>query len=207
MRGTEALVMSITVIKKKPPPPKAPDEVVALQDQDFFGPPPLIPGEDPRAYEALLMQITNAVRPKDVFEKIWVRDMVDLTWETRRLRQLKGGVFQTYARNRISEILENSGSDDELELRWARGEPKALEEVESRLGALGLTIDGLMAEALAANLAVLAPVDRMLAGVEARRNQVLRELERHGNSIFAKSLREFANLRTDGFFATDGEQY
>lgn len=198
--------MSITLIKKKPPPPKAPDEVVALQDQDFFGPPPLIPGEDPRGYDALLKQLTNAVRPKDVFEKIWVRDLADLTLETYRLRRLRDAVFQTYAHNRVSEILGNSGAD-ELPRNWARGDPKALEEVNSRLAALGLTIDSLMADALAANLPVLAPVDRMLAGAEARRNQILRELERHRDSIFARSLRDFAIPRTDGFFATDGEQY
>jgi hypothetical protein len=206
MRGTEALVMSITIIKKKPPPPKAPDEVVALRDQDFFGPPPLIPGEDPRAYDALLRQVTNAVRPKDVFEKIFVRDFADRTWETYRLRRFRDAVFQTYAHNRVSEILENSGAD-ELPRNWARGDSKALEEVNSRLAALGLTIDGLMAEAFAANLPDLALLDRMLAGTEARRNQVLRELERHGNSIVAKSLRDFAIPRTDGFYATDGEQF
>jgi hypothetical protein len=202
--------MTIAIVnsKKKPaPPPKTPDEVIALRDQDIFGSPPLIAGEDPCAYEALLRQFTNAVRPKDVFEKIWVRDLADLTWETSRLRRLRDAVFQTYARNRVSEILENSGADDELPRNWARGEPKALEEVNSRLAARGLTIDGLMAEALAANLAVFAPVDRMLAGVEARRNQILRELERHRDSIFARCLRDFAIPRTDGFFATDGEQY
>jgi hypothetical protein len=202
------MTIAIVKSKKKPqPPPRAPDEVVALQDQDFFGSPPLIAGEDPCAYEALLRQFTNAVRPKDVFEKIWVRDLADLTWETYRLRRLRDAVFQTYAHNRVSEILGNSGADDELPRNWERGDPKALEEVNSRLAALGLTIDGLMADALVANLPVLAPVDRMLAGAVARRNQILRELERHRNSIFANGLREFANLRTDGFFASDGEQY
>ena len=199
--------MSITLIKKKPPPPKAPDEVVALQDQDFFGPPPLIPGEDPREYDALLKQLTNAVRPKDVFEKIWVRDLADLTLGDVPAAPAQGCRVSNLRTQPGFRNPREFGGRRELPRNWARGDPKALEEVNSRLAALGLTIDGLMADALAANLPVLAPVDRMLAGAEARRNQILRELERHRNSIFAKSLREFAIPRTDGFFATDGEQY
>jgi hypothetical protein len=50
-------------------------------DVDFFGPAPLIPGEDPEAYKALQTRVAAAVAPKDVLEEIWVRDVVDLVWE------------------------------------------------------------------------------------------------------------------------------
>jgi hypothetical protein len=54
----------------------------------FFGPPPLVAGEDPAQYEAIRTQILAAVQPLDILEEISVNDIVNLVWETRRLRRL-----------------------------------------------------------------------------------------------------------------------
>jgi hypothetical protein len=53
----------------------------------FFGPPPLITGEDQAQYEAMRDQISAAVGPLDFLEEIWVNDVVNLVWETLRLRR------------------------------------------------------------------------------------------------------------------------
>src|ERR1700674_814547 len=53
------------------------------------GDPPLIPGEDRVAYDELLARVSAAVEPADIFEEIWVRDVVDHEWEVLRLRRLK----------------------------------------------------------------------------------------------------------------------
>ena len=50
-------------------------------DVDFFGPAPLISGEDPEAYTAFQTRVAAAVMLEDVLEEIWVRDVVDLVWE------------------------------------------------------------------------------------------------------------------------------
>jgi hypothetical protein len=55
----------------------------------LFGPPPLFEGEDPKTYDRLLAEISTAVTPGDIFEEIWVRDVLDLTVEVLRLRRLK----------------------------------------------------------------------------------------------------------------------
>ena len=202
--------MSIVIKNSKkntlPPSPKAPDEVVALEDQDFFGPAPLIPGEDPLAYETLFRRFTKMLRPKDVLEEIWARDLADLTWEIYRLRRLRENVFQNYARNRVSGILEKSTKGEDLLQRWMRGEAEALEEVDKRLFAQGLSMHGLTAEALVANLGAFECIDRMLAGAEARRNRVRWEVERHKDSVFAKSLREFNEVQSDGFIGVDYDE-
>ena len=44
----------------------------------LLGPPPLIEGEDAAAYGELLNRISAAVKPEDILEEIWVRDVVDL---------------------------------------------------------------------------------------------------------------------------------
>jgi hypothetical protein len=41
------------------------------ENAQFFGPPPLIAGEDPAQYEAMRDQISAAVGPLDFLEEIW----------------------------------------------------------------------------------------------------------------------------------------
>jgi hypothetical protein len=55
----------------------------------FFGPPPLIAGENRAQYEAMRDQISAAVGPRNFLEEMWVNDVVILSWETLPLRRLK----------------------------------------------------------------------------------------------------------------------
>ncbi len=59
----------------------------------FFGPPPLIAGEDPAQYEAIRTQILAAVQPLDFLEEILVNDVVNLVWDMRRFRRLMRNVL------------------------------------------------------------------------------------------------------------------
>jgi len=55
----------------------------------LFGPPPLFDEEDTKVYDQLLTQVFTTVTPADIFEHIWVRDVVDLSIEVLRLRRFK----------------------------------------------------------------------------------------------------------------------
>src|SRR5499433_4596749 len=70
------------------------------------GPPPLLEGEDTAAYDELLVQISGAVKPADILEEIWVRDIVDLVWEAFRLRRLKANLITVKAHNGLEQILQ-----------------------------------------------------------------------------------------------------
>jgi hypothetical protein len=67
-----------------------------------FGPAPLIEGENAAAYDEFLIRISSAVRPADIFEEIWVRDIVDLVWEALRLQ---AGLFTAGARKALVHAL------------------------------------------------------------------------------------------------------
>ena len=54
----------------------------------FFGPPPLVAGDDPAQYERIRAQISAAVQPLDFLEEIWVNDVVNHVWEMPRWRRL-----------------------------------------------------------------------------------------------------------------------
>jgi hypothetical protein len=52
----------------------------------FFGPPPLIAGEDQAQYEAMRDRISAAVGPLDFLEEIWVMAVGPVRWPEGRNR-------------------------------------------------------------------------------------------------------------------------
>ena len=61
---------------------------VASKEWGVLGQPQLIDGEDSEAYQKLHERVSLSVKPADIFEEIFVRDFVDLTWEVLRWRRL-----------------------------------------------------------------------------------------------------------------------
>jgi hypothetical protein len=92
--------------------------------QSLLGPPPLLEGEDASAYEALKLRILSAVKPEDAIEEMWVRDVLDLLWETARLRRLKANLMHAAAHEGLRRLLDPLvyfTSLDGLVQGWAYG--------------------------------------------------------------------------------------
>lgn len=185
------------------------------EEPSLFGPPPLCEGEDAAAYEKLLERFTTDSRPKDVFDEMWVRDAVDLTWETLRMRRLQAHLLTCVMVEELSQILEPvlvvvedessddepsadeldaEGSDSELSAdklaeQWAARDPQAVEAVKKQLASKGLTLENVAARALSAQIESFERIDRIVMNAEARRNAALRELERHRDTL-AQALRQ-----------------
>ena len=70
-----------------------PSALTSVTDVSFLGAPPLIPGEDARDYRQLLTAVINEMKPVDVLETIWTRDIVDLQWDIIRFRRNKADVI------------------------------------------------------------------------------------------------------------------
>src|SRR5262245_165854 len=130
---------------------------------DLFGPPPLLEGEDAAAYDELLLRVSTAVKPVDILEDIWVRDIVDLTWEVFRLRRLKMNLMTASASQALVTVLgplqetgdsdEMKGEFDNIDLRalakaWVRRDPAAIKLVNRILASADLTMDAVMAQML-----------------------------------------------------------
>jgi hypothetical protein len=135
--------------------PIIPDEI-----RFVFEPRPLTIHEDPGHYDRLLALIVQDVKPRDIIEWIWVKDILDLVWEARRLRLYK--VLVTRVRMRkaggrlLAQVFEPETSDD----------VPVLPE------------DGLSVAAFLDALPELEKIEQMLRSVESRRDAVLREIER-----------------------------
>ena len=157
-----------------------------------FGPAPLAEGEDAAAYDELLLRISSAVRPADIFEEIWVRDIVDLTWETLRLRRLKACLMTVGARRALELDLRPFVGYDQaqgLARGWAARVPAAVGEVAERFAANGIEMENIAAKGLGLELDSIERVERMTMAAEARRNAALREIDRHRVSL-ARRLRQ-----------------
>lgn len=57
--------------------------------EQVFGPPPLLSGEDPEAYQAIGQAIWEARPPEDFIQATRIIDIAYLLWEGNRLRKLK----------------------------------------------------------------------------------------------------------------------
>lgn len=146
----------------------------------FLGAPPLIPGECAEDYEKLLSAVTNTIKPVDLLETIWTRDIVDLQWDIIRFRRIKADLI-THRYN---------GSKDYL---YAVGEPAEFKTILAR------ELRGDIAGVVAVNINVLERIDRMLMTMEARRNAAYREAERHRIGL-GERLRRAAEQVEDAEF-------
>jgi hypothetical protein len=167
----------------------------AANDEDLFGPPPVISGEDPGAFLELLARVRAAVKPKDLLEDFFVRDCVDLIWEIRRLRRLMASLLQVTTRDGLDKVLTPLVGWVEADILaddWVRGRAPAIRKVDKLMAAAGLTREAIMAEALALRLSAVESFERMIASKEGRLQAALREVDRH-RAALAAALRDEAH--------------
>lgn len=160
--------------------------------RSLLGPPPLLEGENANDYHALNAQIRSAVAPKDIIEEMWVRDVVDLFWETIRLRRLKAKLMRAAAHEGLDKLLQPlAGFMEHRDLAngWARRDAKSVKQVDALLKQAGLDQEAITAQTLAEKLDTFERIDRMIMQTEARRNMILREVDRH-RDVLARRLRE-----------------
>ncbi len=152
-------------------------------------PAPLLLGEALADYFRTARHIVAVIQPKDAIEDFLTRDVIDLDWENRRLRRAKAGLLRASASKGVRRVLSTIGdsspifsalgmSDGYIQ-EWASGKASTRKEFAEMLEKAGLTMDDVMAEALAEVIDSFERFDRMLASAEARRNNALREIERH----------------------------
>jgi hypothetical protein len=156
-----------------------------------FGPAPLFEGEDSAGYDELLARVSGAIKPADIIEEIWIRDIVALTWEALRLRRARTALLTANRYAGLKRVLKPLCGTKAYDLseQWARREGEAVAAVDRHLATAGLTMDAVMAETMSVEIELVEKMDRMIASAEIRRNATLREIERRRSDLAAR-LRE-----------------
>ncbi len=167
---------------------------------EILGPPPLLDGENLDAYNALYDRVRSAVAPSDIIEELWVRDVVDLTWETLNLRRMKTRIIESGRSrslvNMLVPLFEYLNEARDLVRNYLNGDPDAGNTVAKMLAQVGADESTVRAEAFAARLNTLERVDQLIWRSEMRRNNVLREVDRR-RDVLARRLREVLDDVTD----------
>ena len=159
----------------------------------LLGAPPLIKGENARNYDELLARNYDTLQPSDSLEEIWIRDVVDLVWETFRLRRMKASMMTDATHEELGDTLskEYAGARETVQ-KWAAGDAGAAEEIETALVGAGLSMDIVVARAMMYRIEKMERLDRMLMSAEARRSAALRELDCHRSPLAQKLRRSIA---------------
>ena len=181
-----------------------------VEHEPISWPVPILDGEDLSAYETLLAQISSGVCPRDVIEQLWVRDIVDHTWDLFRWRTLKVRLIAEAVLSKLESVLrriiyptsnptDSAPYIEDLVAKWAKRNPAAIKKVDKLLTKAGKTLQDVQASAVARILENIERLDQLAALAECRRNAALREIARHRES-FAEKLREKIEAVEDAEF-------
>lgn len=165
----------------------------------------LLPGENENHYDALRDGIIQHVKPVDIIEVMWVKDIVDLVWEAKRLRRWRN---QALVHGRVEAAAElmrpafqrtnsvhiegiTGPSVEALAEGWAIGNARSIEQVDKYLQERNLGPEDVTARAYLLSLPQMERIDRQLFLAEQRRDALLREIERK-RAAFAQRMRTAA---------------
>jgi hypothetical protein len=128
----------------------------------LFGAPALLKSEETAAYDKLHSRISSDINPSDVIEEIWVRDIVDHSWEILRWRQLKKEVLEKLSRSPVDssgymDLLEKTVLFDRLTTIAETRRNAVLREIERRRTTLALTLRNRMRDVEDAELEAMEP--------------------------------------------------
>lgn len=126
----------------------------AATSRDLLPEPVLLATERRGAYFRLDKTVRAAVQPRDSIEEIWVRDIVDLVWDSQRLRRVKAAYWDNEAAS------EAALDDVSTDVAYAKA-------LSNRLSGLD-RLDGLIASMEARRATVLREIDRRRAAITAQ---------------------------------------
>ena len=175
---------------RKPCRPR--DEDVQVHPGDLgrlFATRPLVWGESAQDYDNLLMKVTAAIKPTNVIEAMWVRDITDLMWEGERLRRLKTGLLRRRAQEELEDVLEGIEGANVIDgvaygipsiaACYSKGHQPAVTHIKGIFAEHDLDDNEMTARAFAFHFDSVERIERMIAGVNTRRDRVISELERY----------------------------
>ena len=195
--------------------PVAPSTGPSLSRLAWCGPLPLLQSENAADYDDLLARVSGHLKPSDVLEDIWVREIVDLIWENLRWRRDLARCLDAALPKVLEEIIQPLVLDQaptttrgtsfmslidaareaqtgyhDLVRRWTQSDPDAIKRVDELLASVNLSIDHVQSQVTVRELANIERFNRLIGSTAWRRDALLREIERHRDrASFAQKLR------------------
>ena len=167
------------------------DNTISIVDLDaMLGNRPILPSEDPVAYDKLTAQFRSALEPQDIIEEI-----------IQRLKDFKRQLLHAEREDSLKKLLEKflgfSGYDRERFEKWKDGDKEAIKAVNDFLRGKGLDPSAIDSFSFKMHLDNMERFDRLIMQAEARRLAHLREVDRH-RAAMAIILRNTISAIEDG---------
>jgi hypothetical protein len=172
---------------------------------------PIAAGEKVEEYDAALAAFCSALRPANIFEWAWAKDLTDAHWEARRARRIRNQLLLwMQSDSRSAATVEAIIGSVKEETGGRKGNPArrdASEEVIALLQGPAAKLAEFMSKhhiepnfeladskAYLEALTSLEKVDRMIAWADSCRDRILREIDRHRHSAVRRRLVEVQTL-------------
>ena len=133
--------------------------------------------------------------PSDIIEEMWVRDVMDLSWDIFRCRGVKTSLIAELIPDTLRRTIAPLANADEhsewmdlLIKKWVAQKPSAIKQVSRLLASAKLTFDTVIARAIMSIVLKIERIDHWIMIAEGRRNAALREIDRR-RAVFAQALR------------------
>lgn len=149
---------------------------------DFFGPPPLLRGEDEAPYQALLAEVERMIEPKTVLDRIDVRDITDKIWEGQRYKRLEPRLIESACVSAPEVLvpifeLDHSRALEAANMYYSREGHK--HKVAAKLLAdHEITDEMILAKALARVGSHVSNIDRLIVARERSRQNLFKDHQR-----------------------------
>jgi len=179
-----------------------PDELIPFSESSF-----LLPGENLRDFEVVRQMMVDDIQPKTHVEWLWTLDLVDLSWEILRYRQLKKRILDAHRVVAIEAVLRRLNGEGmppeampivKLQARRAaaewRDDPKVARDIETRLLRSAYDDIAINAEVFVQAKESFDMFDQLIQRAQSRRIALLREIS---------NRREFAGRVRRVIRATD----
>ena len=161
----------------------------------FLGPTPLLHGEDAEGYNVFYDNIRQQIGPHDLIDEIYIRDVVDQTWEIHRLRHIRIGLMRKGQIQAVKQYTDYDASPflNSTQRDVVRDKMKSsLESALEGLQKLGVSLSDINARAFKNESEALFLIDQNITRLEVRRNLIFREIERR-KILFAKKIIQIVN--------------
>jgi hypothetical protein len=160
---------------------------------ELFGHAPTLKTEDNKAYWDFLNEVAGCLKPKDMIEWLWLKDVVDLSWEILRLRKLKITLIEI-GREHINAVIEYERKhpdepyyEDLLTQTPIR--ERTAEEIKFRKNQPLHDTETDSVKLLWEHIDQYERIERLLTSAELRRDRILREIELRRTEL-ARQLRQ-----------------
>jgi hypothetical protein len=158
---------------------------------ELFGHAPALKSENNKVYWDFMNEVVRCIKPENMIEWLWVKDVVDLSWEILRLRKLKITLIEIERENTNATIEWGREHPDEPDYDdWTKtSRARTAKEIEFRKNRPLLDTETDSAELLWKHIDQYEHIERLLTSVELRRDRILREIELRRAEV-ARRLRQ-----------------